>query len=229
MTPVCLRQLLLSRRSPTLWHRTVPIHTVYFFFYCPRSLAGAFYLYHRQRDAPGIFYLSLDPRPGTTAPTAPIIGILEIVGRYHNRYNFRPRVVIPLHQQGSRHRHASSLFLYVYYDFSTSLSPRQLPSNDYCTRTRSPLLAGSEPAIGKVILYCLAHHYLVRITRTVLCDGVSIRLLVRLVYGYMLIFVSIHPCLTSHPPSRWAGIRQYGVATLRANHRYSTLGAKVLT
>jgi hypothetical protein len=39
-------------------------------------------LYHRQRDPPGIFYSSLDPRPGTTALTAPIIGILEILGRY---------------------------------------------------------------------------------------------------------------------------------------------------
>jgi hypothetical protein len=95
VTPVRLGRLLLSRRSPTLWRRTVPIHTVYFFFYCPRSLAGAFYFYHRHRDAPGIFNLSLDPRPGTPAPTAPIIGILEIVGRYQNRYNFRPRVVIP--------------------------------------------------------------------------------------------------------------------------------------
>jgi uncharacterized membrane protein (UPF0136 family) len=28
----------------------------------------------------------------------PIIGILEILGRYHYRYNFCPRVVIPLQQ-----------------------------------------------------------------------------------------------------------------------------------
>jgi hypothetical protein len=44
--------------------------------------------------------------------------------------------------------------------------------------------------------------------------------------GYLLILVSIHPCLTSsHPPSHWAWIGQYGVA-LRANHRSNTLGAK---
>jgi hypothetical protein len=54
--------------------------------------------------------------------TVPIIGILEILGRYQYRYSFRPRLVIPL-QQGSRHRHASSLSLYEYYNFSTCRSP----------------------------------------------------------------------------------------------------------
>jgi hypothetical protein len=80
-------------------------------FYRPRALAvggsGAFYLYHRQRDPPGIFYSSLDPRPGTTARTAPIIGILQILGRYRYRYNFRPRVVTPSSKAegiGTRHR-----------------------------------------------------------------------------------------------------------------------------
>jgi hypothetical protein len=98
---------------------------VQFSFYRPRSLAvygsGAFYLYHRQRDSPEISYSLLDPRPGTTASTAPILDILEIVGRYKYRYNFRPPVVTPL--QGSPHRHASSLSMYVYYNFGTSLSP----------------------------------------------------------------------------------------------------------
>jgi hypothetical protein len=101
-------------------------HTYSFLIYRPRSLAvrgsGAFYFYHRQRDPPGIFYSSLDLRPGTTARTAPILGILEIVSRYMYRYNFRSRVVIPL-KQDSRHRHTLSLPLYVYYNFSTSLSP----------------------------------------------------------------------------------------------------------
>jgi hypothetical protein len=101
-------------------------HTYFsFLIYCPRSLtvtgSNAFYLYrHRQCDSSGIFYSSLDPRPGTTVRTAAILGILKIVGRYHYRYNIRPRVVIPL--QGSRDRRASSLFLYVHYNFSTSLS-----------------------------------------------------------------------------------------------------------
>jgi hypothetical protein len=165
--------LLMSRRSPTLWHRVVPIHTVFFIVHGHSPLhrcigSGAFYFYHRQRDPPGILHLSLDPRPGTTARTAPILGILEIVGRYMYRYNFCPRVVIPL-QQGSSHRHASSLPLYVYYNFGTSLSPR---TNPY---------PYSEPAIRKITLYCLAHHYC-----TTLYDGVSIRLLRRLVHGYQI-------------------------------------------
>jgi hypothetical protein len=55
-----------------------------------------------------IFYSSLDPRPGTTARTAPIIEILETLGRYHYRYNFRPRVVIPFNKAqgiGTPHRY----------------------------------------------------------------------------------------------------------------------------
>jgi hypothetical protein len=95
---------------------------------------------------PGILYSSLDQRPGTTARTVPILGILDIVGRYHNRYNIRKRVVIPL--QGSRHRRASSVSLHVCYNFIL-LSVRQLHTNHY---------PYSEPAIRKVILYCLAHN-----------------------------------------------------------------------
>jgi hypothetical protein len=111
--------LMLSRRSPTLWHLAVPIHAK-ICFHRPRSLAAAAPV-RFICDPPGIFSSLLDPRPGTTARTAPILGILEVVGRYQYRYNFRPRVVIPL--QGSRHRHASSLSVYVYYNFSTFLSP----------------------------------------------------------------------------------------------------------
>jgi hypothetical protein len=123
---------------------------VQFSFYRPRSLAvsgsGAFYFYHRHGDPPGIFYSSLGPRSGTTARIAPILGILEIVGRYLYRYNFRPRVVIPL-QQGSRHRHASSLPLYVYYIFNTSLSPltsfKSLPVLGARYSQGHPLLLGA--------------------------------------------------------------------------------------
>jgi hypothetical protein len=61
--------------------------------------------------SPGIFYYSLDMWPGTTAGTVLILGILETSGRYQYRYNIRQRVVIPL--QGSRHRRATSLSLYM--------------------------------------------------------------------------------------------------------------------
>jgi hypothetical protein len=96
---------------------------------------------------PGIFYPSLDPRSGTTARTVPILGILEIVGRYQYRYNIRLSVVIPLQgsRHGARHRYHCSCSA-----TSILLTVRQLHYNHY------PYW---EPAIRKVILYCFAHHY----------------------------------------------------------------------
>jgi hypothetical protein len=70
---------------------------------------------------PGIFYPSLDLRPGTTARTVHVLGILDVVDRYQYRDNIHQRVVNPL--QGSRYRRASSLSVYVYCKSVLFLSP----------------------------------------------------------------------------------------------------------
>jgi hypothetical protein len=61
-------------------------HTYCFLFHSPRSLGVTgssvrFICTIACMTPPGIFYPSLDPGPGTTVRTVPILGILEIVGR----------------------------------------------------------------------------------------------------------------------------------------------------
>jgi hypothetical protein len=117
--------LLLSRRSPTMWHCAIPIHKVILFIVrglLPSAAPVRFICTIAIVTLRDLLFVAR-PATGYTARTAPIIGILDILaGRYMYRYNFRPLVVTPL-QQGSRHRHASSLSVYEYYNFSTSLSP----------------------------------------------------------------------------------------------------------
>jgi hypothetical protein len=145
--------LFLSRRSPTLWHRAVPIHTV-FFFSCPRSLAvtgsGAFYLYHRQRDPPGIF-IRRSTHGMVQLPVPPLFSVSSRL--------LAATSTAPLRRSPARGHPPSRLkalarviaILVRVLQNSVLLSARQLNSNHY---------PYSEPAIRKVILYCLAHHYM---------------------------------------------------------------------
>jgi hypothetical protein len=86
------------------------------------------------------------PATGQTARTAPILGILEIVGRK----TFARAWSSPFYNAqgiGTRHRYPCTCTT-----TSILLSARQLHSdNPY---------PYSEPTIRKVILYCLAHHYM---------------------------------------------------------------------
>jgi hypothetical protein len=127
-------------------------HTYIFLFYCPRSLAVTvapvrFICTIPNVTLPG-YFIRRSTRGGFNGPYSPYSRYPRDCWPLPIPLQRRPRVVIPL--QGSRHRHASSLSSYVYYNFKTSLT-RQLHSNHY---------PYSEPAIRKVILYCLAHHYL---------------------------------------------------------------------
>jgi hypothetical protein len=134
VTPV--RQFVyasVSALSPTLWHRAVSIYRYVFFVVRDHSPSPAPVHFIctiasvTPTQVPGSFNPSLDSRPGTTALPSlfSVSSIIYIVARYHYmyryRYNIRPCVVIPL--QGLRHRHPSSLSLYVYCNFSHSHSP----------------------------------------------------------------------------------------------------------
>jgi hypothetical protein len=75
---------------------------------------------------------------GYNARIAPSLGIIEIVGRYQYRCNFRPRVVIPLQGSGigTRHRYPRTCTT-----TSLLLSPANFILITTCTR--SPLFARS--------------------------------------------------------------------------------------
>jgi hypothetical protein len=140
--------VFVSAPSPTLWHRAVPKHIVLFFIvrgHSPSPAPVRFICTIACVTPPGIFQRLLDPRSGTIARTVPSLGILEIIGRYKYRYNIRQPVVIPRQGIGVRHRYPCTCTTTL-----VLLSVRQLHSNHY---------PYSEPAIRKVILYCLEHHH----------------------------------------------------------------------
>jgi hypothetical protein len=141
----------MSRRSPTLWHRAVPIHIVFFSIvrgHSPSAAPVRFICTIASVILPGSF-IRRSTRGRVQLPVPPMVSVSSrLVAATSTATTFARAWSSPFKAQGigTRHRYPCTCTA-----TSVLLSARQLHSNHY---------PYSEPAIRKVILYCLAHHYM---------------------------------------------------------------------
>jgi hypothetical protein len=144
--------LLLSRRFLTLWHRAVPIHTIFFFIvrgHSPSAALVRFIVTIASVTLPGSF-IRRSTRDRVQMAVPPLFSASSrSLAATSTATTFARAWSYPFSKAqgiGTRHRYPCTCTT-----TSVLLSARQLHSNHY---------PYSEPDIRKVILHCLAHHYM---------------------------------------------------------------------
>jgi hypothetical protein len=152
---VCFCLLFLSRRSPTLWHRAVPIHTSVFLFivrgHSPSPAHVRFIICNAAIaivTLPGSF-IRRSTRGWVQLSVPPLFWVSSrLLTATSTAATFARAWSSPFKARGIDARHRYS---YTCTSISVLFSARQRHSNHY---------PYSEPANRKVILYGLAHHYM---------------------------------------------------------------------